>query len=1405
MSIRNHPRRPLSRTDSLRGSGGPAFLSSNIYTSSGTYNGSPSLSRSSFHGSFTDLRAPRSPSLPRHVRDSRYGSSNSLERVRTSSSALRSTANYVLSKYGDLASSGYDSLHGSPARTYTPSPLVRPVYSSYYKPTATSSWYKDYKPIVRDRPVLKDYVPPRSAADRRESMGVITRHRHMVKFMESVSCESPLPHEPSPLASRRKEDDPAGRSTRSVDSGIGSFKDVAQNRVSECEEDAVLGYEPLGNESPVDYLQDDLIGARDTPTEEVLPGWTDDLHKLDVSIAAEKVELALISSYEGVNSVEADPSVNVLDNKDEGVVVETGKGSVKEDVELKEVNIRVVEEKRIEIVQETIVPDVQKKETETVEEVKGVKAVEEEKVGEVKPKKAPKEEGKVKKLKLGLGKKLKTPVQSPEVKSPKAKPPTLDLKLGVVQKDQQPSSTPEGATEQQSSKPSTPVTPKEKPLKTKAIGSPKQEQAPSKVAPAEKQLRTVGVNSLPVYADAAVQTDDEGNSNCEVNIVSTPPMSPVSRAPKITKDVEVSVQTEIILRKDVRKNQVAKSEPTSPTCDKTPLSKIVGVKPDLAKQKSLDANVSPKPVEAKPSATRPKALEVHKIFKVVEEKKPDLPKPKVQDLKHDRAPGASSPVTCKIFEVQQEHVKTPEDDLRTVKPKVPDIKLTPGEEASKSVVSNQLKDEQVPDIAAAVKLEVNQQAQSTTQEKTVPPVKVKKTPEAQGMLDFRRKDYGRIEFKCKGPQEMLELKKVDTAAEVQKPVAPLEKQHAEKSIMQKVKEFIIPVHQEVPLERTETGTKPKKKEEKVKKKIIKKKAKENSIDNDSSKVVAEPPSTTQEADVTYKKEEIPEVAVTVKKVKKVKKTLTTEISVEEANESAATKSQGEQVVEVTKKKVKKKEKTEERKKIVTTEESSNDQVVNDVGNRDEVENHECKVNCHKKCEKQMPNLCGVNQKVLSQVLATVKKEIASTPSSAAATHRTSTPPESIKSTTKLERLPTAPKTTTPDTPQYGTYEALWQAKEGAQPPQSPQPPETTPQPPNEDSGRPPVRCRPPSTEAEGRIRFRKYDLMDFHLLKVLGKGSFGKVLLAELKASRRYFAIKCLKKDVVLEDDDVECTMVERRVLALGTQHPFLCKLFCTFQSESHLFFVMEFLNGGDLMFHIQQSGRFDQNRARFYAAEIVCALKFLHKRGIVYRDLKLDNLCIDAEGHVRIIDFGMCKLRVYRKLPRAFCGTPEYMAPEIIKGLHYNQSVDWWSFGILLYEMLIGQSPFNGTDEDELFWSVCNEEAYYPRFLSKEAKSLLVLLLDKDPEKRLGMSTCAAGDVSDQPFFRPINWEKLERKEVEPPFKPKVKGANDVSNFDSDFTMEKAVLTPIDPQILASMDQSQFKGFSYTNPTMTD
>ncbi|XP_031622139.1 uncharacterized protein LOC116340079 isoform X2 [Contarinia nasturtii] len=336
-------------------------------------------------------------------------------------------------------------------------------------------------------------------------------------------------------------------------------------------------------------------------------------------------------------------------------------------------------------------------------------------------------------------------------------------------------------------------------------------------------------------------------------------------------------------------------------------------------------------------------------------------------------------------------------------------------------------------------------------------------------------------------------------------------------------------------------------------------------------------------------------------------------------------------------------------------------------------------------------------------------------------------------------------------------------------------------------------------------RFKKYSVDDFHFLTVLGKGSFGKVLLAELKNTEFYYAVKCLKKDVVLEDDDVECTLIERKVLALGTKHPYLCHLFCTFQTESHLFFVMEYLNGGDLMFHIQVSGRFPEPRAKFYAAEIISGLKFLHKKGIIYRDLKLDNILLDFDGHVRIADFGMCKLQIYLdRTADSFCGTPDYMAPEIIKGQKYNQHVDWWSFGVLLYEMLIGQSPFSGCDEDELFWSICNEIPWYPFYLSKEALNILSKLLEKDASVRLGASTSPHGEITDNVFFYEIDWKKLEKRQLDPPFKPKIKHPLDTQYFDKTFTRERVRLTPIDKDILQSIDQHQFQGFTYTNPNTT-
>ncbi|XP_034939447.1 serine/threonine-protein kinase pakA-like isoform X1 [Chelonus insularis] len=342
------------------------------------------------------------------------------------------------------------------------------------------------------------------------------------------------------------------------------------------------------------------------------------------------------------------------------------------------------------------------------------------------------------------------------------------------------------------------------------------------------------------------------------------------------------------------------------------------------------------------------------------------------------------------------------------------------------------------------------------------------------------------------------------------------------------------------------------------------------------------------------------------------------------------------------------------------------------------------------------------------------------------------------------------------------------------------------------------RITPPATNLP---RFKKYAVEDFNFLKVLGKGSFGKVLLAELRGTDCVYAVKCLKKDVVLEDDDVECTLIERKVLTLATRHPYLCHLFCTFQTDSHLFFVMEYLNGGDLMFHIQKSGRFPEFRAKFYAAEIWSGLNFLHKKGIVYRDLKLDNVLLDFEGHIRIADFGMCKLQIFLdRTADTFCGTPDYMAPEIIKGLKYNQSVDWWSFGVLLYEMLTGQSPFSGCDEDELFWSICNERPFIPRYLTQESMDILIYLLEKDAGKRpLGH------EVQAHSFFHNINWDRLERRLLEPPFKPTLDHTLDTKYFDTAFTAERPRLTPVPEQILSSMDQGVFRGFSYTNPNATD
>ncbi|XP_041772196.1 serine/threonine-protein kinase N isoform X2 [Anopheles merus] len=323
----------------------------------------------------------------------------------------------------------------------------------------------------------------------------------------------------------------------------------------------------------------------------------------------------------------------------------------------------------------------------------------------------------------------------------------------------------------------------------------------------------------------------------------------------------------------------------------------------------------------------------------------------------------------------------------------------------------------------------------------------------------------------------------------------------------------------------------------------------------------------------------------------------------------------------------------------------------------------------------------------------------------------------------------------------------------------------------------------------------------FRLLSVLGRGHFGKVILAQYKHTGEYFAIKALKKGDIIARDEVESLLSEKRIFEVANtmRHPFLVNLFSCFQTDQHVCFVMEYAAGGDLMMHIH-TDVFSEPRAVFYAACVVLGLQYLHESKIIYRDLKLDNLLLDTEGYVKIADFGLCKEGMgFGDRTGTFCGTPEFLAPEVLTETSYTRAVDWWGLGVLIFEMLVGESPFPGDDEEEVFDSIVNDEVRYPRFLSLEAIAIMRRLLRKNPDRRLGSSERDAEDVKRQAFFRNIVWDDLLLKKVKPPFVPTVRSAEDVSNFDEEFTSEKPALTPPkDPRVLTEVEQTYFKDFTY-------
>ncbi|XP_076141335.1 RAC-gamma serine/threonine-protein kinase [Alosa pseudoharengus] len=302
--------------------------------------------------------------------------------------------------------------------------------------------------------------------------------------------------------------------------------------------------------------------------------------------------------------------------------------------------------------------------------------------------------------------------------------------------------------------------------------------------------------------------------------------------------------------------------------------------------------------------------------------------------------------------------------------------------------------------------------------------------------------------------------------------------------------------------------------------------------------------------------------------------------------------------------------------------------------------------------------------------------------------------------------------------------------------------------------------------------YKRKTMNDFDYLKLLGKGTFGKVILVREKASGKYYAMKILKKEVIIAKDEVAHTLTESRVLK-NTRHPFLTSLKYSFQTKDRLCFVMEYVNGGEI---------------------------------IRVKEHQLENLMLDKDGHIKITDFGLCKEGITEAATmKTFCGTPEYLAPEVLEDNDYGRAVDWWGLGVVMYEMMCGRLPFYNQDHEKLFELILMEDIKFPRTLSSDAKSLLSGLLIKDPNKRLGGGPDDAKEIMRHSFFTGIDWQDVYDKKLIPPFKPQVSSETDTRYFDEEFTAQTITITPpekFDEDGMDCLDNERrphFPQFSYS------
>eukprot|EP00164_Ancoracysta_twista_P004427 GFYU01005975.1.p1 GENE.GFYU01005975.1~~GFYU01005975.1.p1 ORF type:complete len:352 (+),score=116.26 GFYU01005975.1:202-1257(+) len=316
---------------------------------------------------------------------------------------------------------------------------------------------------------------------------------------------------------------------------------------------------------------------------------------------------------------------------------------------------------------------------------------------------------------------------------------------------------------------------------------------------------------------------------------------------------------------------------------------------------------------------------------------------------------------------------------------------------------------------------------------------------------------------------------------------------------------------------------------------------------------------------------------------------------------------------------------------------------------------------------------------------------------------------------------------------------------------------------------------------------KKMAINDFDLLKVVGKGSFGKVMQVRMKDSGQIYAMKVLRKDAIIARNQVEHTKAERNILE-AIQHPFIVNLHYAFQTEDKLYLIIDYVSGGELFFHLRRAGKFPLARAKFYVAQILLAIAHLHEADIIYRDLKPENLLIDNEGHAKVTDFGFAKMVEDRTF--TLCGTPEYLAPEILENKGHHKGVDYWAFGVLIYEMLAGYPPFYHEDHLTMYRYILAGKIDFPKSFDSSAKDLVKKLLTKDLTKRYGCLKNGALDIKNHKWFRNTDWSSVFERKSKGPFVPELKHPGDTSNFD------KYPEDDEQPKPISRDEQKLFEGF---------